>query len=112
MALKRTKQGRSAADFLPATKSLPALKKAAASCRGCDLHKRATQTVFGEGPKDASVVFVGEQPIYRHPVKKQQELEYRRFVEEMKLMRQKLVHLEAENKKRHRERLAGVMLIK
>jgi len=57
MAFKRIKQGRSAADFLPAAKSLPALKKAAASCKGCDLYKRATQTVFGEGPKDAAVVF-------------------------------------------------------
>jgi len=62
MTLKRVKQGRSAADFLPAAKSLPALKKAATSCKGCDLYKRAAQTVFGEGPRDADVVFVGEQP--------------------------------------------------
>lgn len=53
---------RSAADFLPGTLSLPALKKASLSCRGCDLYKNATQTVFGEGSKDARVVFVGEQP--------------------------------------------------
>jgi len=62
MALPRPKRNRSAADFLPPVKTLPALKKAAASCKGCDLYKRATQTIFGEGPKDAAVVFVGEQP--------------------------------------------------
>jgi DNA polymerase len=229
MALKRLKQNRSAADFLPSVKTLPALKKAAAICKGCDLYKRATQTVFGEGPKDAAVMFVGEQPgdyedragkpfvgpagrmfdkaleeaqldraqvyvtnavkhfkwtpmgkrrkherplaseimacrpwleaeldvirpqilvclgataaqsvlrekvlitkergkfrasalapatfitihpssIYRHPDKKQQEIEYRRFVDEMKLVRKKLIDLEAENKKRNRQRLAG-----
>jgi probable DNA metabolism protein len=31
-------------------------------CRRCDLHEAATQTVFGEGPADASVMFIGEQP--------------------------------------------------
>ncbi|HKA35024.1 MAG TPA: UdgX family uracil-DNA binding protein [Candidatus Binatia bacterium] len=62
MASQRLKRDRSAADFLPPVKTLPALKKAAASCKGCDIYKRATQTVFGEGPKDAAVVFVGEQP--------------------------------------------------
>ncbi|MFL6800728.1 MAG: UdgX family uracil-DNA binding protein, partial [Sphingomicrobium sp.] len=34
----------------------------ARGCRRCDLYKYATQTVFGEGPLDASIVFVGEQP--------------------------------------------------
>jgi DNA polymerase len=62
MALQRLKRDRSAADFLPPVKTLPALKKASASCKGCDIYKRATQTVFGEGPKDTLVVFVGEQP--------------------------------------------------
>jgi uracil-DNA glycosylase len=38
------------------------LQKAAAACRGCDLWKNATQTVFGEGPSKALVMFVGEQP--------------------------------------------------
>lgn len=52
----------SAADFLPARKSLPQLRAAAASCRGCDLYCNATQTVFGEGPRDAVLMFVGEQP--------------------------------------------------
>ena len=39
-----------------------ALFKEARSCTRCDLYKCATQTVFGEGPLDASIVFVGEQP--------------------------------------------------
>jgi uracil-DNA glycosylase len=48
--------------FLPARLSLPALDRAAASCRGCGLYINATQTVFGEGPSTARVVLVGEQP--------------------------------------------------
>jgi uracil-DNA glycosylase family protein len=52
----------SAADFLPERTTLPSLRKAAADCRGCDLYKDATQTVFGEGPEDARIVMVGEQP--------------------------------------------------
>jgi DNA polymerase len=39
-----------------------ALLKDARDCTRCDLYKYATQTVFGEGPLDASIVFVGEQP--------------------------------------------------
>jgi DNA polymerase len=38
------------------------LLKDARGCRRCDLYKHATQTVFGEGPLDAALVFVGEQP--------------------------------------------------
>jgi DNA polymerase len=53
---------RSAADFLPRTLSLSALKAAAATCKGCDLYKNATQTVFGEGPRKVDVMLVGEQP--------------------------------------------------
>jgi uracil-DNA glycosylase len=52
----------SAADFLPTRITLESLRAAARSCKGCDLYKNATQTVFGEGPKDASVMLVGEQP--------------------------------------------------
>ena len=59
MAIKLQK---SAADFLPPRRTLKALREAARSCKGCDLYKNATQTVFGEGPRTASVVFVGEQP--------------------------------------------------
>ncbi len=38
------------------------LKAAAQACRGCDLYKRATQVVFGSGPRDGRVMLVGEQP--------------------------------------------------
>jgi DNA polymerase len=38
------------------------LFKDARGCTRCDLYKYATQTVFGEGPLDAQIVFVGEQP--------------------------------------------------
>jgi len=38
------------------------LREEAAHCTRCDLYKCATQTVFGEGPLDAAIVFVGEQP--------------------------------------------------
>lgn len=52
----------SAENLLPALRTLNTLRKAARACKGCDLYKNATQTVFGEGPKQARVVFVGEQP--------------------------------------------------
>jgi uracil-DNA glycosylase len=52
----------SAADFLPEQRSLTALRKAAAGCRGCDLWQVGTQTVFGEGTAGAEAMFVGEQP--------------------------------------------------
>lgn len=53
---------RSAAEFVPGGAGLSGLEHAARSCRGCELYKRATQTVFGEGRADAEVVLVGEQP--------------------------------------------------
>jgi len=52
----------SAADFLPARTTLPSLRDAVQGCRGCDLYRDATQAVFGEGPAEARVVMVGEQP--------------------------------------------------
>jgi uracil-DNA glycosylase len=51
-----------ATPFLPDRRTLSALREAAAGCRGCHLWRGATQTVFGEGLKRASVMFVGEQP--------------------------------------------------
>ncbi len=42
--------------------SWEALLKEARSCTRCELYKYGTQTVFGEGPLDASILFVGEQP--------------------------------------------------
>lgn len=52
----------SAADFLPERESLKALRAAAAGCRGCDLYRDATQTVFGEGLKRSRLMLVGETP--------------------------------------------------
>jgi uracil-DNA glycosylase family protein len=61
-AMARARATTSAANFLPAELSLPALREAAAGCKGCDLWRLGTQTVFGEGPESAGVMFVGEQP--------------------------------------------------
>lgn len=55
-------QKTSAASWVPATRDLAVLRAAAPACRGCELYARATQVVFGEGPEDANVVMVGEQP--------------------------------------------------
>jgi uracil-DNA glycosylase len=52
----------SAVKFFPSRKSLKAFRDAAADCKACDLWKRGTQTVFGEGSRRAEVFFVGEQP--------------------------------------------------
>lgn len=52
----------SAADFLPARKSLRTLAQAAQACRGCSLYCNATQAVFGEGPREAGLFLIGEQP--------------------------------------------------
>jgi DNA polymerase len=52
----------SAAEFVPAAATIDELRSAAHRCEGCSLHEQATQVVFGEGPVDASVVMVGEQP--------------------------------------------------
>jgi uracil-DNA glycosylase len=52
----------SAGDFLPERRTLRALRDAAQYCKGCDLWKRGTQTVFGEGKPGAEVMLVGEQP--------------------------------------------------
>jgi uracil-DNA glycosylase len=49
-------------ELLPQRLSLGKVREAAAGCRACDLYKRGTQTVFGEGPSKAEVMFVGEQP--------------------------------------------------
>jgi uracil-DNA glycosylase, family 4 len=46
----------------PDTSSLAAVREAADHCTACYLYKRGTQTVFGEGPKCAAMMLVGEQP--------------------------------------------------
>src|SRR5690349_5998460 len=52
----------SAESFVPPDADLDRLRESAAACRGCDLYRDATQTVFGAGSPDARVVLVGEQP--------------------------------------------------
>src|SRR5436309_5521835 len=52
----------SAAELASGRRSLTALRDAAAGCRACDLWKKGTQTVFGEGGRSAELMFVGEQP--------------------------------------------------
>jgi uracil-DNA glycosylase len=52
----------SAAGLIPNEPSLDELREAAAECTACPLYRNATQTVFGEGPEQARVMFVGEQP--------------------------------------------------
>ncbi|PRX63334.1 DNA polymerase [Nonomuraea fuscirosea] len=51
-----------AAEFLPDRFDLDTLRRAAAGCEGCDLFRNATQAVFGEGPRRARFMLVGEQP--------------------------------------------------
>ncbi|WP_425615398.1 UdgX family uracil-DNA binding protein [Anatilimnocola sp. NA78] len=52
----------SAAQFIPASFDLTSLASAAGKCTACDLHCHATQTVFGNGPSNARIVLIGEQP--------------------------------------------------
>ena len=52
----------SAEEFVPASRSLSTLREAALQCQGCPLYGNATQTVFGEGPRTAKLILVGEQP--------------------------------------------------
>jgi uracil-DNA glycosylase len=51
-----------AAEFVPESRSLRALRQAASDCHGCPLWRDATQTVFGSGYKKAKLMLVGEQP--------------------------------------------------
>ncbi|HWU47898.1 MAG TPA: UdgX family uracil-DNA binding protein [Humibacter sp.] len=48
--------------WLPGSGGVSALRDAADSCRGCELWRDATQTVFSSGPAHAAIVLVGEQP--------------------------------------------------
>ena len=55
-------QQHTAEEFFPEQITLPSLKEAAADCQACDLWKKGTQTVFGDGKPRGKVLFVGEQP--------------------------------------------------
>jgi DNA polymerase len=52
----------SAAELIPDRPTLSTLREAARECRACDLWRRGTQTVFGEGASPAEVMLIGEQP--------------------------------------------------
>jgi uracil-DNA glycosylase len=54
--------GEPVAALLPSRPTLPGVRSIASLCKACDLYKRGTQTVFGEGPPRAEVMLVGEQP--------------------------------------------------
>ena len=47
---------------IPSTHSLTGLAKISEDCRACDLWKRGTQIVFGEGSKNSKLMFIGEVP--------------------------------------------------
>ena len=51
-----------ATPWVPRDAGLGDLRRAALECRGCELWRDATGTVFGEGPSDATLMLVGEQP--------------------------------------------------
>lgn len=53
---------KTAAELIPPGATLEVVREAARGCKACDLWKRGTQTVFGEGARHAKVMFVGEQP--------------------------------------------------
>jgi uracil-DNA glycosylase family protein len=58
----RKKQREPVMRQIPANASLDEIRQLSAGCKACDLWRDATQTVFGEGAKDAEVMLIGEQP--------------------------------------------------
>jgi uracil-DNA glycosylase len=52
----------SAEPYLPMRMNLKSLREAVQHCKGCDLYKHTTQAVFGEGPRRASLILLGEVP--------------------------------------------------
>ena len=59
---REPKPGEPVSQLLPDRPTLAAVREVAAGCKACDLYKRGTQTVFGEGPRRAEIMLVGEQP--------------------------------------------------
>ena len=60
--MRAPKPGEPVPLLLPERPTLEGVRAVAAGCKACDLYKRGTQTVFGEGPKRAEIMLVGEQP--------------------------------------------------
>ncbi|WP_436498731.1 UdgX family uracil-DNA binding protein [Actinokineospora sp. HUAS TT18] len=54
--------------FVPPGADMRELREAVDACRGCALYRDATQAVFGDGPADAKVMMVGEQPGAREDI--------------------------------------------
>ena len=54
--------GPDARSYVPEGASIEELAHSVQLCRGCELYRNATQAVFGEGPADARIILVGEQP--------------------------------------------------
>ena len=59
---REPKPGEPVSALLPERPTLAAVRGVAERCKACDLYLRGTQTVFGEGPRKAEVMLVGEQP--------------------------------------------------
>jgi DNA polymerase len=60
--MKKADPKQSAADLVPNRPTLASVRSASKDCEACELYKRGTQTVFGEGRGDAKLMLVGEQP--------------------------------------------------
>jgi DNA polymerase len=60
--MKNPDEDRGAGPLIPSQPTISKLREAARDCRACPLWKTGTQTVFGEGSCNATVVFLGEQP--------------------------------------------------
>ena len=62
LGVRKPRPGEPVPDLLPDKLTLENVAGAANDCKACDLYKRGTQTVFGEGPQRATLMLVGEQP--------------------------------------------------
>jgi DNA polymerase len=56
------KEPRDARNLIPEKATMGGLRESAAGCKACDLWKKGTQTVFGEGGRRSTVMLIGEQP--------------------------------------------------
>ena len=62
MATRVKPYAESAASYIPERPTLEKVRTASKGCKACWLWTLGTQTVFGEGPRQADVMFIGEQP--------------------------------------------------
>jgi uracil-DNA glycosylase len=62
MPKRPSKPAQSAAELIPDRPTIDKVRAASKDCQACDLWRRGTQTVFGEGTKRAELMLVGEQP--------------------------------------------------